>query len=54
MSRPVRPEALKVMVSALAIRRVSDPVETAAVNTFLARPAASVGHERERVTPTAS
>jgi NAD(P)-dependent dehydrogenase (short-subunit alcohol dehydrogenase family) len=35
------PEALEAMVSALAIQRVSDPAETAAVITFLASPAAS-------------
>jgi NAD(P)-dependent dehydrogenase (short-subunit alcohol dehydrogenase family) len=38
---PPSPEVLKVMVSALAIQRVSDPAETAAVITFLASPAAS-------------
>jgi NAD(P)-dependent dehydrogenase (short-subunit alcohol dehydrogenase family) len=35
------PEVLKVMVSALAIQRISDPAETAAVVAFLASPAAS-------------
>ncbi|MCW2630379.1 SDR family oxidoreductase [Mycobacterium sp.] len=38
---PPSPEALKVMVSALAIQRVSDPAETAPVIAFLASPAAS-------------
>jgi NAD(P)-dependent dehydrogenase (short-subunit alcohol dehydrogenase family) len=38
---PPSPEALKVMVSGLAIQRVSDPAETAAVIAFLASPAAS-------------
>jgi NAD(P)-dependent dehydrogenase (short-subunit alcohol dehydrogenase family) len=38
---PPSPEALEVMVSALAIQRVSDPAETAAVIAFLASPAAS-------------
>jgi NAD(P)-dependent dehydrogenase (short-subunit alcohol dehydrogenase family) len=38
---PPSPEALKVMVSALAIPRVSDPAETAPVIAFLASPAAS-------------
>ncbi|MCW2965596.1 MAG: putative oxidoreductase [Actinomycetia bacterium] len=38
---PPSPEALKAMVSALAIPRVSDPAETAAVIAFLASPAAS-------------
>jgi NAD(P)-dependent dehydrogenase (short-subunit alcohol dehydrogenase family) len=38
---PPSPEALKVMVSALAIKRVSDPAETAAVIAFLASPGAS-------------
>ena len=35
------PEALKAMVSALAIQRVSDPAETAPVIAFLASPDAS-------------
>ena len=34
-------QSLKAMVSALAIRRISDPAETAAVVAFLASPAAS-------------
>ncbi|MHB8690529.1 MAG: SDR family NAD(P)-dependent oxidoreductase [Solirubrobacteraceae bacterium] len=38
---PPSPEVLKLMVSALAFQRVSDPAETAAVITFLATPAAS-------------
>ena len=38
---PPSPEALKAMVSSLAIQRVSDPAETAAVIAFLASPAAS-------------
>jgi NAD(P)-dependent dehydrogenase (short-subunit alcohol dehydrogenase family) len=38
---PPSPEALTVMVSALAIQRVSDPAETAAVIAFLAGPGAS-------------
>jgi NAD(P)-dependent dehydrogenase (short-subunit alcohol dehydrogenase family) len=35
------PEVLRVMVSALAIQRISDPAETAAVVAFLASPVAS-------------
>jgi NAD(P)-dependent dehydrogenase (short-subunit alcohol dehydrogenase family) len=38
---PPSPAALEVMVSGLAIQRVSDPAETAAVIAFLATPAAS-------------
>jgi NAD(P)-dependent dehydrogenase (short-subunit alcohol dehydrogenase family) len=38
---PPSPEVLKAMVSGLAIQRVSDPAETAAVITFLASPGAS-------------
>ena len=38
---PPSPEALEAMVANLAIQRVSDPAETAAVITFLASPAAS-------------
>jgi NAD(P)-dependent dehydrogenase (short-subunit alcohol dehydrogenase family) len=38
---PPSPELLKLMVSALAFQRLSDPAETAAVITFLATPAAS-------------
>jgi NAD(P)-dependent dehydrogenase (short-subunit alcohol dehydrogenase family) len=38
---PPSPEILKAMVSALAIQRISDPAETAAVIAFLASPAAS-------------
>jgi NAD(P)-dependent dehydrogenase (short-subunit alcohol dehydrogenase family) len=38
---PPSPEVLKAMVANLAIQRVSDPAETAAVITFLASPAAS-------------
>ncbi|HWF54249.1 MAG TPA: SDR family oxidoreductase [Solirubrobacteraceae bacterium] len=38
---PPSPEVLKLMVSGLAIQRVSDPAETAAVIAFLASPAAS-------------
>ncbi|WCN84457.1 SDR family oxidoreductase [Micromonospora sp. LH3U1] len=38
---PPNPEVLKGMVSSLAIQRVSDPAETAAVIAFLASPAAS-------------
>jgi NAD(P)-dependent dehydrogenase (short-subunit alcohol dehydrogenase family) len=38
---PPSPEVLKAMVSGLAIQRVSDPAETAAVITFLANPTAS-------------
>jgi NAD(P)-dependent dehydrogenase (short-subunit alcohol dehydrogenase family) len=38
---PPSPEVLKAMVSGLAIQRVSDPAETAAVITFLASPTAS-------------
>jgi NAD(P)-dependent dehydrogenase (short-subunit alcohol dehydrogenase family) len=38
---PPTPEALKAMVANLAIQRVSDPAETAAVIAFLASPAAS-------------
>jgi NAD(P)-dependent dehydrogenase (short-subunit alcohol dehydrogenase family) len=38
---PPSAEALTVMVSGLAIQRVSDPAETAAVIAFLASPAAS-------------
>src|SRR4030088_974262 len=38
---PPSPEVLTVMVSGLAIQRVSDPAETAAVIAFLASPAAS-------------
>jgi NAD(P)-dependent dehydrogenase (short-subunit alcohol dehydrogenase family) len=38
---PPTPEVLKAMVANLAIQRVSDPAETAAVITFLASPAAS-------------
>jgi NAD(P)-dependent dehydrogenase (short-subunit alcohol dehydrogenase family) len=38
---PPSPEVLELMVSNLAIRRVSEPAETAGVITFLASPAAS-------------
>jgi NAD(P)-dependent dehydrogenase (short-subunit alcohol dehydrogenase family) len=38
---PPSPEALKSMVSALAIQRISDPAETAPVIALLASPAAS-------------
>jgi NAD(P)-dependent dehydrogenase (short-subunit alcohol dehydrogenase family) len=38
---PPSPEVLEAMVSALAIQRVSDPAETAAVIAFLASPAAT-------------
>jgi NAD(P)-dependent dehydrogenase (short-subunit alcohol dehydrogenase family) len=38
---PPTPEVLEAMVANLAIQRVSDPAETAAVITFLASPAAS-------------
>jgi hypothetical protein len=38
---PPSPEVLKAMVSGLAIQRVNDPAETAAVITFLASPGAS-------------
>jgi NAD(P)-dependent dehydrogenase (short-subunit alcohol dehydrogenase family) len=38
---PPSPEILKAMVSALAIQRISEPAETAAVIAFLASPAAS-------------
>lgn len=38
---PPSPEALKAMVANLAIQRVSDPAETAAVIAFLASPAAT-------------
>jgi NAD(P)-dependent dehydrogenase (short-subunit alcohol dehydrogenase family) len=38
---PPSPEVLKAMVSGLAIQRVRDPAETAAVITFLASPGAS-------------
>lgn len=38
---PASPEILKAMVSCLAIQRVSDPPDTAAVITSLASPAAS-------------
>jgi NAD(P)-dependent dehydrogenase (short-subunit alcohol dehydrogenase family) len=37
---PRSPEVLQVMVSSLAITRISDPTETAAVIAFLASPAA--------------
>jgi NAD(P)-dependent dehydrogenase (short-subunit alcohol dehydrogenase family) len=39
--KPPSAEALKAMVANLAIQRVSDPAETAAVIAFLASPAAS-------------
>jgi NAD(P)-dependent dehydrogenase (short-subunit alcohol dehydrogenase family) len=38
---PPNPEVLKAMTSALAISRLGDPAETAAVIVFLASPAAS-------------
>jgi NAD(P)-dependent dehydrogenase (short-subunit alcohol dehydrogenase family) len=38
---PPNPELLRAMVSNLAIQRVSDPAETAAVITFLAGPGSS-------------
>ncbi len=38
---PPSPEALEYMVTGLAIKRVSDPAETAAVITFLASPVAT-------------
>jgi NAD(P)-dependent dehydrogenase (short-subunit alcohol dehydrogenase family) len=38
---PPAPELLEAMVANLAIKRISDPAETAAVITFLASPAAS-------------
>lgn len=39
--QPPSPEVLNAMVANLAIKRVSDPAETAAVIAFLASPAAS-------------